>query len=507
MILERVDSRGTPRRGAPHFGRRALAVAFCSAALLVAGSCAQNSAVLDDGPPSSSTAVATSADPRTTPRQDRVAATADKRIDTAFENPPSAAKQPRLAKGKKGKQPFQPKLANLLKPDAIGEPGSFTGKEPEPTEEAPQIAGRPLARFYAKLAALERGERSEPVTILHIGDSHVASDSLTRGIRSRLQARFGDAGRGAVIPSGVFAYAAADQLSLVKSGPWQAASSLKDKSGPYGVSGVRLSSSSSGASITLTSKHGTFDWAEVTVAGGRGAGSFEVSVDGKSTRYSGDPGAAAKTVRVPVKGTTLRVRPLGDGRVTVLNWATGKERPGIRYVNFGIVGATVDVTRRWDPEIVANDLRTLKPDLIVYGYGTNEGFNDNVDLNAYGDYAERFVASLRAAAPQADVMYIGSADGARRGKGSGCNGGWSTPRKLDTLRAEIEQVADRSDAGYWSWSDAMGGRCAIGNWVAKGLAAKDHVHLTSSGYDRSAAAFVDSLLQPLDKPIPVAMSQ
>jgi lysophospholipase L1-like esterase len=504
MNLERVDKRGGPRRGAPDFGRRALAVAFCSAALLLAGSCAQNSAVLDDGPPS--TSVATAADPRTTPRQDRVASSpVGKRIDTAFENPPAAPKQPRLAKGK---QPFQPKLANLLKPDALGKPGSFAGSDPEPDEAlAPQVAGGPLASFYAKLAALERGERSEPVTILHIGDSHVASDSFTRGIRSRLQARFGDAGRGAVIPSGVFAYAAADQLSLAKSGPWQAASSLKDKSGPYGVSGVRLSSSSSGASITLTSKHGTFDWAEVTVAGGRGAGSFEVSVDGESRRFAGDPGAAATTVRVPARGTTLKVRPLGDGRVTVLNWATGKERPGIRYVNFGIIGATVDVTRRWDPEIVANDLRALKPDLIVYGYGTNEGFNDNLDLNAYGTYARRFVASLRTAAPQADVMYIGSADGARRGRGSGCNGGWSTPRKLDTLRAEIEQVAARSDAGYWSWSDAMGGRCAVSKWVAKGLAAKDHVHLTSSGYDRSAAAFVDSLLAPLDKPIPVAMSQ
>jgi lysophospholipase L1-like esterase len=482
-----------------------LAVALCSAALLLAGSCAQNSAVLDDGSPTSP--VAADAGPRTTQRQDRIASSpVDKRVDAAFANPPAAPKQPRLAKGK---QAFQPRLANLLKPNALGEPGSFAGKEPEPTEEAPapQVAGGPLARFYAKLAALERGERSEPVTILHIGDSHVASDSFTRGIRTRLQARFGDAGRGAVIPSGAFAYAAADQLSLDKSGPWQAASSLKEKSGPYGVSGVRLSSSSSGASITLTSKHGTFDWAEVTVAGGRGAGSFEVSVDGKGTRFAGDPGAAAKTVRVPLKGTTLKLRPLGDGRVTVLNWATGKERPGIRYVNFGIIGATVDITRRWDPEIVANDLKTLKPDLIVYGYGTNEGFNDNLDLDAYGAYAQRFVASLRESAPEADVMFIGSADGARRGKGSGCNGGWSTPRRLDTLRAEVREVAARSDAGYWSWSDAMGGRCAIGNWVAKGLAAKDHVHLTSSGYDRSADAFVASLLAPLDKPIPVAMSQ
>ena len=292
-----------------------------------------------------------------------------------------------------------------------------------------------------------------------------------------------------------------------KSGPWQAATSLKEEIRPLRRLRRQVELV---VARRLDHTHGetrSFDWTEVTVAGGRGAGSFEVIVDGKATRFSADAKAASTTVRVPGKGSVMKVRPLGDGRVTVLNWATGKERPGIRYVNFGIIGATVDVTRRWDPDIVANDLKALKPDLIVYGYGTNEGFNDNVDLDAYGDYAQRFVASLRAGAPQADVMFIGAADGARRGRGTGCGGAWSTPRKLDTLRAEVRDVAARSDAGYWDWADAMGGRCGIDAWVAKGLAAKDHVHLTSSGYDKSADAFVDSLLAPLDKPIPVAMSQ
>lgn len=505
MSLGKAGRKGSPRKTAPHLGRRALAVAFCSAALLLAGSCAQNNAIVDTAP--SSTAelgLAAPADPVTTARGDRVASAAvGKRIDTAFETAQRAPRQQRLARN--GKQPFRPQLANLLKPNALADPGRFVGKEPAKRE--PQVATGPLGRFYAKLAALESGRRSEPVTILHIGDSHIAADSFTRGIRSRLQARFGDAGRGAVIPAGVFPHASADQVSLEKSGAWQAATSLRDKSGPYGVSGVRLSSSSPSASITLTSKRGAFDWAEVTVSGGRGAGSFEVGIDGRTTRFEADPGAAAATVRVPGKGTVLELRPVGDGRVTVLSWATGKERPGIRYVNFGIVGATVDVTRRWDPAIVANDLRALKPDLIVYGYGTNEGFDDNVDPDAYGNYAARFVAALRAGAPEADVMYIGAADGARRGRGNGCGSAWSTPAKLDPLRAEVRQVAARSDAGYWSWADAMGGRCGIDDWVAKGLAARDRVHLTSAGYDRSAAAFVDSLLAPLDKPIPVAMTQ
>jgi lysophospholipase L1-like esterase len=493
----------------PRVGRWTFSGVLCGLALLLTGSCAQNSAMIDGLAPSAVASATTQpADPVTTKREARAAPRdAGERIDTAFAAPPPTVSK---KSGDRLKPAFRPALARMLKPDVFGDPGRFQGPgtaEQAPEGGLPDIAAGPLSRFYAKLAALENGQRSEPVTILHIGDSHVAADSFTRGIRSRLQTRFGDAGRGMVIPAGVFPYAFADQVQMTRSGPWQAATSLKDKSGPYGVSGVRLVSASPSASISLTATTGAFDWAEVTVAGGSGAGSFEVSVDGSTTRFPAAKGSAATTVRVDGKGKTLKLRPLGDGRVTVLNWATGKDRPGIRYVNFGIVGATVDVTRRWDPAIVANDLKVLKPDLIIYGYGTNEGFNDNVDAKAYRDYASRFVATLRAGAPGADLMFIGAADGARRGRGKGCGSAWSTPAKLDSLRATVKDVATASSAGYWSWADAMGGRCAIDQWAAKGLAAKDRVHLTAAGYDRSAGAFVDYLTAPLDRAIPVAMSR
>ena len=146
---------------------------------------------------------------------------------------------------------------------------------------------------------------------------------------------------------------------------------------------------------------------------------------------------------------------------------------------------------------VAYDLKALKPDLIVYGYGTNEGFNGNLDQQAYKAYAQRFVDGLRRNAPDADIVFIGAADGARKGSGQGCGGAWATPAKLDSVREAVSAIADAGGHGYWNWGEAMGGRCGISSWVSKGLAAKDHVHLTSSGYDRSAAAFYDYLVKPL----------
>lgn len=57
-----------------------------------------------------------------------------------------------------------------------------------------------LAPFYAALGKLEAGSASEPMTILHLGDSHIAADHITGEVRRLLQARFGDAGRGLMMP-------------------------------------------------------------------------------------------------------------------------------------------------------------------------------------------------------------------------------------------------------------------------------------------------------------------
>ena len=394
-------------------------------------------------------------------------------------------------------------LAAVQRPS--GSSGGFLTSPNPPKLNVPQQGlDGPLGSFRTKLAALEAGTRSDPVVIVHLGDSHVASDSFTRGIRSRLQARFGDAGRGAVIPANAFKYAQAQNVSLSSSGPWQSSVSLKSGSGVYGLSGVRVESAASSAVMKLIADQ-PFDWAQVTVVTGPGQGQFDVIVDGHEQRFSAKAsGQGAKSFRVDRGGKTLSVSPAGGGKLSVLHWSTGKDGPGVRYVNFGQISATVSVTRRWNDQAIANDLAALKPDLIVYGFGTNEGYDDNVDPVGYRDYARGFLGKLKAGAPQADIMILGAADGLRRRGGKSCGNGWNRPPKLAALRDAMEGLAQEIDAGYWNWAQAMGGECSIDQWARSGLAAKDRVHLTSKGYDRSAEAFYQALVGPLDRPVVVA---
>lgn len=374
--------------------------------------------------------------------------------------------------------------------------------EPTPAPIVPKVAptipravvsnGKPLSKFRAKLANLASGNSRKPVTIVHIGDSHVASDSFSQGIRRALQAQYGDAGRGMVIPAGAFKYGFADQVKLTRRGPWRSDTALKNRKGAFGLSGVNVRSASSSATLTLTSKTGPFDYAEVVVATGPKQGAFVLSVGDVKKKFNARAAkSGSRKFRIDATGGTLKLNPAGGGATLVHNWSTGKNVAGIRYVNLGLIGATVGITKRFKMNLVANDIRALDPDLIVYGYGTNEGFNDNLNLKRYRKYAESYLDVLTAAAPNSDTVVIGAADGLRRKArgGKSCGGGWYIPKKMRPLRVTMKQMASDRKAGYWDWSAAMGGECSANKWASKGLAARDRVHLTSKGYRRSASAF------------------
>ncbi|MGB6087212.1 hypothetical protein, partial [Parvibaculum sp.] len=126
---------------------------------------------------------------------------------------------------------------------------SLTGASAARAAECTVPAG--LAHFHAAMSAIEAGERARPLTVLHLGDSHISLDNFTRGLRARLQARFGDAGRGlmAGIP---FRYYAPDGYTLGMTGPWEVFSSLPaDASGAFGIQGFRVEAEARDAVMSL----------------------------------------------------------------------------------------------------------------------------------------------------------------------------------------------------------------------------------------------------------------
>jgi len=407
--------------------------------------------------------------------------------------------------------------ATVVPTSAPAEQDATTGNAFPKVADLP--ASKALKNFFDALAALDRGDRKKPVTIVHIGDGHIAADRFTSTLRGRLQARFGDAGRGLMAP-GLFRVAEAE---IARNGNWTTASSAATDAGPFGLAGVRLTGRE-GATLEVAMPRAPFDWAEIMFASTPKTGKVRVEVDGKGdTVGTSTMEPTWQRIRIKAGGSQLKLRVEGGGPVHILSLATGRDAPGVRYINLGVPKATALTPKRWDEDIVAAELKHLSPDLVVVGYGTNEAFDDQLDSQEYSNEFRVLLTRLKAAAPDSalvvigppDVAYIprfaaGSANDACRAlseaeridysrlvrERSPRLGRWHPPLKLRSVRQAARYAASAAGAYFWNWSATMGGPCSIHAWAhtQPPLASASHRHFTREGASHSAEALFRDLL-------------
>ena len=358
-----------------------------------------------------------------------------------------------------------------------------------------------LQKFYQAISDLQSGARQRSVTVLHLGDSHIALDHMTGELRRRGAALMGEGGRG--LPPGVpYPYYAPQTYKIEMNGNWQVASSLTGSApSPFGISGFRIEARDANAEISLTSER-EIGTVEIEAYGGPDTGAVTLTFGQAAPltlpTKSDKPGVVF--LRLPAAGVhEVRLRVAGNGPVKLLGWTMTGTTPGFRYDSYGISGATLEVVSHWDEAIVDAEIARLAPDLILLGYGTNEGFNDNADATAYGRRFGQFVERLQRLAPQASIGVLGAFDGARRAKPDDralCSSGRATPPKLGILREVQRGIARQDGLFYADMSRAMGGICGIARWVEADppLAWPDHVHLRPEGARQAGAMLWNELM-------------
>ena len=161
------------------------------------------------------------------------------------------------------------------------------------------------------------------------------------------------------------------------------------------------------------------------------------------------------------------------------------------------------------PENLADDMSRIDPDMVVLAFGTNEGFNDSLDIDAYKAALTSIVATLKTGNPDMKIVFIGPPPGARRER--------QLHRRAQCLRHAVGRrlllgPAARSSppsatpsatwpqtvgATFWDWSSvpaAGPARSSKGIWVIRPCSRPDRVHMTGKGYRDSADAFAQVLI-------------
>ena len=175
-------------------------------------------------------------------------------------------------------------------------------------------ASAALKAFHAALKDLESGQRNKPVTVLHLGDGHVSGDRLDAHMRTLLQSRFGDAGRGMMLPAGVLKGYRARGLRFETAGNWTGATALEATTAVLGLSGVTATAASAQAEMSVSMNEGRFDSVEVAFLAGPDRGAASIGIDGRPHSVVTRARRSWRATRTLAVGWRLTVGQTGGNR-------------------------------------------------------------------------------------------------------------------------------------------------------------------------------------------------
>lgn len=381
--------------------------------------------------------------------------------------------------------------------------------------------GPPLDAFNRRLAALEAGHAGR-VEILQLGDSHTAGGFFSLRLREMLQARFGSAGPGFMVAGLPFPGAQRPDMSVGQTGKWLFFNSLKASDrADWGISGFIARSAGAGAAMTLTPKsEEPFDTVEVDLVDQPNGGALLIEVDGLALRRVSTNGPSGRPrverLKLATPGRVLRLVAMEAKPVDVAGWAIETNQPGVVLDSAGVVGAQVGVIDRWNEAVVAREIAERDPALIILAFGTNEGFERDIDLAGYGATFTMITRKLRRMAPKASLLALGPMDGEtlpaacrKLAQVPRCQAtpppprqcAWYPPPSLEGVRGVQARLARFERFAFWDWASVMPKPCGMDDWVKRDppLGRGDHVHLTREGYAIGAEALYAWLMEDYER--------
>ncbi|RVT92515.1 SGNH/GDSL hydrolase family protein [Sphingomonas crocodyli] len=283
------------------------------------------------------------------------------------------------------------------------------------------LCGYPALKSYFEKLATSRGRSGKPVHILQIGDSHTAGDAITGAWREMLQARYGSGGRGVMPPGKPFNGYNPRGVSVDMSDGWSIASIFGPGSQsprpPIGLSAYSLTSTRDGARISMVAgANEQFDRFVVCALAQPGAGTLAISIGGKTERmdlnaFLSRPECKELTFDSP----QVAVSVVAEGNpVTITSWASFRDAGGVALSNVGVVGSQLVHFSRNDDAVVAEELRSYDPDLIVVAFGTNEGFAPRIAPQEYEITLRTQIGRIRRLAGRVPILLLGAPDALTR---------------------------------------------------------------------------------------------
>ena len=369
--------------------------------------------------------------------------------------------------------------------------------------EDPGHAG--LAHWYTALRAASTGGVARA---LHYGDSTIAADGIARTVRTRLQARFGNAGPGFVTAAFDPTWNQRSDIVNARRGDWALRTILfGGADGRYGLGGI-VGIARTGASVRLhavDAAGAAVPQRRVEIWHQAGVGYGDLVVTGDGVPLTRVPGTAAQTedrrvVLSPEAGVTELELASAGGPFPLYGVVLETGAPGITWEALGVIGVGSKSFTAYAGARLAEQVALRSPDLIVVMLGGNEAGYPILSVDRGRGYVPIYTAALdviRAGAPTASCLVMTPLDQGFVDEETG--EARARPGMANLVNAQRIAAQSRGCA-FWSAWDAMGGKGSALTWAGSGaMGTGDLVHLTQRGVAVIGDLLADAILRDYDR--------
>jgi lysophospholipase L1-like esterase len=321
------------------------------------------------------------------------------------------------------------------------------------------------------------------ISFLHIGGSHVQGGFLT----DRLRARFAEMSTGVSGDRGfLFPYKMAggnmsSSTVCQWTGKWNGQRcSVNDHSAPWGMAGVEALTTDSVASFTIASRKADstfydFNILRVYHRSNHSVLTMDTTVTILTIRSDTVAGFTEFHLLQPVEKMRLKIRTTPGGFFSLQGIHLANGRPGVTYNTIGVNGASTRSYLRCPG--FNKQVQTLSNDLVIMAIGVNDANvpEHQFDMGAYEARYDSLCSAFRTANPNTCFLFVTNNDTFYQQR--------HPNRNALRVREVMQRLAMRYDGAVYDWLDIMGGLGSIRTWRDHGLAAKDLVHFSKSGYE------------------------
>ena len=340
-----------------------------------------------------------------------------------------------------------------------------------------------MEKFYQKLDKAIFDNEGK-VNIVHVGGSHVQGGTLSHTLRSNLGQLAPDLQieRGFFFPHRLANTNMPSNIYVKKIGAWEGCrNSILRNNCPWGLSGIDAVTREEDAGFILQSfrdRGEAYSFTELRIFEHMSSNTMEPICIPSPDSVVIDSIAGVRRwffkERIDSVSITFQLQDDQEPVYTLQGVQMVLEESGLVYHALGVNGASTKSFLRSENFIEQG--RYISPDLVIFGLGINDAYKPDSEWHPQ-EYKERYdtlVDWFRTINPDCEFIFMTNNDSYYKRK-------VPNEHALDVVEV-MKQLSKDHNTGFWDLFGVMGGLNSVAIWEEHGLAKRDKIHFSRTGY-------------------------